>query len=51
MLKLEEPITKFCPYCLSEIPYKAVKCSHCASDINIDEKNGIIVENGGQESE
>ncbi len=28
-----EPTTKFCPYCLSEIPYKAIKCSHCASDL------------------
>ncbi len=28
-----EPSTKVCPYCLSEIPYKAVKCAHCASDL------------------
>ncbi len=28
-----EPETKICPYCLSEIPYKAVKCAHCASDL------------------
>ncbi len=28
-----EPATKVCPYCLSEIPYKAVKCAHCASDL------------------
>ena len=28
-----EPATKICPYCLSEIPYKAVKCAHCASDL------------------
>ncbi len=28
-----EPATKICPYCLSEIPYKAVKCAHCGSDL------------------
>ncbi len=32
-----EPETKTCPYCLSEIPYKAVKCSHCASDLETKE--------------
>ena len=34
-----EPTTKICPYCLSEIPYKAVKCAHCASDL--EEKHEI----------
>lgn len=34
----EEPETKLCPYCLSEIPYKAVKCAHCASDLEIVDK-------------
>ena len=29
----EEPIVKVCPYCLSEIPYKAVRCSHCTSEL------------------
>lgn len=29
----EEPTTKLCPYCLSEIPYKATKCAHCASEL------------------
>ena len=28
-----EPETKLCPYCLSEIPYHATKCSHCTSDL------------------
>ena len=28
-----EPATKICPYCLSEIPYKAVKCAHCGSNL------------------
>ena len=27
----KEPETKECPYCLSEIPYKATKCKYCAS--------------------
>lgn len=27
------PTTKKCPYCLSEIPIGAVKCAHCASDL------------------
>ena len=31
-----EPETKLCPYCLSEIPFKATKCAHCASDLNED---------------
>lgn len=31
-----EPTTKTCPYCLSEIPYKATKCSHCTSDLTQD---------------
>lgn len=29
--KEEEPKTKLCPYCLSEIPFKATRCSHCTS--------------------
>ena len=34
-----EPVTKICPYCLSEIPYKAVRCSHCTSVLEgIEEK-------------
>jgi len=28
-----EPETKLCPFCLSEIPYKATKCAHCASEL------------------
>ncbi len=31
--KPEEPTTKTCPYCLSEIPIKATKCAHCTSDV------------------
>ena len=29
----KEPTTKLCPHCLSEIPYKATKCSHCTSNL------------------
>jgi len=27
----QEPTTKKCPYCLSEIPYHATRCAHCTS--------------------
>lgn len=30
------PATKDCPYCLSVIPLKAVRCAHCTSEL----KNG-----------
>lgn len=32
--KEEEPTTKVCPYCQSEISIKATKCPHCTSDID-----------------
>jgi len=28
-----EPATKECPFCLSAIPVKAVRCGHCTSDL------------------
>ena len=28
-----EPTTKTCPYCLSEVKYKATKCPHCTSEL------------------
>ena len=28
------PTTRQCPYCLSEIPIKAVRCAHCTSDLS-----------------
>ena len=31
--KTQEPTTKICPYCLSEINIKATKCCHCTSDV------------------
>lgn len=27
------PVTKDCPYCLSAIPVKAVKCAHCTAEL------------------
>lgn len=27
----EDPETKLCPFCLTEIPYKATRCPHCTS--------------------
>ena len=27
----EKPLTKKCPYCMSEIPYEATRCPHCTS--------------------
>ena len=30
---IEEPTTKLCPFCLSEIPYKATRCKHCTSKL------------------
>ena len=29
------PSTKPCPYCLSEIPLKATRCSYCTSDLKV----------------
>lgn len=31
-----EPTTKECPFCLSTIPVKAVRCGHCTSDLKTD---------------
>src|ERR1700737_394481 len=27
------PVTRDCPYCLSAVPVKATKCSHCISEL------------------
>jgi large conductance mechanosensitive channel len=27
------PTTRDCPYCLSAVPMKAIKCAHCTSDL------------------
>ena len=31
--KEEDPTTKECPFCLSEIPVKATRCPHCTSQL------------------
>lgn len=28
-----EPTVKICPYCYTEIPYKATRCPHCTSEL------------------
>lgn len=33
----EEPTTKKCPYCCSEIDIEAIKCPHCISELEIEE--------------
>ena len=30
------PVTKDCPYCLSAVPVKATRCSHCTSELNLE---------------
>lgn len=30
-VEIPEPTTKICPYCLSEIAFKATRCPHCTS--------------------
>jgi len=30
-----EPTTKECPYCLSTIPIKAIRCAHCTSELSV----------------
>lgn len=32
--RADDPTTRECPYCLSVIPLKAVKCSQCTSDLD-----------------
>ncbi len=31
---VEEPTTKVCPFCLSEINIKATRCPHCTSELH-----------------
>ncbi len=54
MKKLEEknakeqtpakPTTKKCPFCLSDIPLEAVRCPHCTSHLDEEEKTEDCVE-------
>ena len=40
--KVKEETTKACPYCLSMIPIKATRCSHCTSILDEKEKSKNI---------
>ena len=33
-----EPETKLCPFCLTEIAYKATRCPHCTSELKDDKE-------------
>lgn len=37
--EVTEPTTKECPFCYSEINYKATKCPHCTSDLEEEKVN------------
>ena len=39
----EVPTTKECPYCLSEIPVKAMRCAHCTSELPASEGKSYAV--------
>ncbi len=34
-----EPETKLCPFCYTEIAYKATRCPHCTSELDKDNNN------------
>lgn len=34
---VEEPTTKICPFCFSEINIKATRCPHCTSDLTTED--------------
>lgn len=34
--EIPEPETKTCPYCLSEIKYKATRCPNCTSELEVE---------------
>lgn len=36
----EDPTTKTCPYCMSEIDIAAIKCPHCTSELTASEMPG-----------
>lgn len=37
--ELKEPEMKICPYCLTEIKYKATRCPHCTSELTENVEN------------
>lgn len=44
----EEPENKKCPFCVSTVPFKAVRCAYCTSDLS-DEKKILNESKVGQE--
>ena len=36
--EIKEPETKICPYCLTEIKYKATRCPHCTSELETEKR-------------
>lgn len=34
-----EPTVKICPFCFTEINYKATRCPHCTSELHIEKTN------------
>ncbi len=47
-----EPETKICPFCLSEVKFKATRCPHCTSDLSVscDSEENSDSENTNKES-
>ena len=43
--KETEPLTKICPYCLTEIKYKATRCPNCTSVLDIVTNNDDSLSN------
>ncbi len=37
-----EPETKICPYCLTEIKYKATRCPHCTSKLEVKKEENQV---------
>ena len=46
----EEPTTKECPFCLSEIPIKATRCPHCTSLLEDAKKIELVKEEEPEEA-
>lgn len=47
--KVEEPTTKICPFCCSEISIKAIRCPHCTSELEHKEENESSLDNNKEE--
>lgn len=38
------PVSKICPFCMSEIPIEATKCAHCTSELPFAGKAAPVIE-------